>query len=39
VLLGQRGIVTALHPSRGRRGRRYRRQDETRSTRIERPLR
>src|SRR5688500_291343 len=29
VLLGRRGVVTALHHSRGRRGRRYRRQDET----------
>jgi hypothetical protein len=39
VLLGRRGLVTALHPSRGRRGRRYRRQDETRAAHIGMPRR
>lgn len=34
VLLGRRGLVTALHPSRGRRGRRYRRQYETYAAHI-----
>ena len=34
VLLGRRGVVTALHPSTGRRGRRYRRQDATRAAHI-----
>lgn len=39
VVLGRRGVVTALHPSRGRRGRPYRRQGETRAARIRRSRR
>lgn len=39
VLIGRRGLVTALHPSKGRRGRCYRRQDKTRAAHLGRPRR